>query len=954
MSPAKEAWVCPGVEASMSVNTGSRTNHTEYGGRKILYLRFYRRLAAIMLVLALIASTCVPAISLAQDASTPVAETAEAGTESAPPPATVTAPSPTESPVEITSTAEPTSTPPRNTDSIAPLPQPLIVQPGSPLEISIDYQITTPRPETGLHFEMRTAADAEADGWVLEVGGSGGFGALDLVEQQIEPGALSILLRITAPEDAVDGETFTLLASSVVHTETGEFETGVAPETAIATVIVARPNPEPVASPESGEPSDSASPETPVAGTVEPVDATPVPASPQPEFSASPEPQVSTATATVSLEAPIDLSSELALIGRKPHDTVAIGESRAVTLDYTYTAGFARAGTTISAQVVNWDGTPLSGWSVGLNGTSNSFHDAEHLDAGSSFDLTVTVTIDATVGPNAKARLLFTISVDPLTTVEAPSEFTFASASVEAVQTDAALSETFEGPMLRLDGGFSTASVTAPNNGLTCYDPAASYPGGVPADSMIPGQVAQFRCDLTLAGLALLPSFSGTATIQGTNTAGWQIAASSQVSLIGESLLAPIGTYSTTSVSMSGLGVLSLTALLGAGGFSFSIYVKAPSLPLSLSPVNSVTIAVATTCSTALTNCLGSLTGSRNASATLTATVRDIKTTTYGGGALTDLGLLGSLGSSIGNGLVFRLSCDTPATGTQVAPQEIVTIPCHIASLINLSLLGSVASISADVSIAFTDPSSSWKLAYNGTPVSGVINVPLATVLNAGVLSASADFTMTLEYDPGSCVATPFSGQPLNAVNVTAKYHLALASLAEVGISDGWASVPVQLEGASSSPAGYTPLLSATGISFGTYRFSGAAASYTRVSGGQPALTVTLSPNGGANCSAQPWYVTAQFSALAGYQNSSLQTPLGTMISASQISFSGGASNSNANTTAYTPAIGGSVGTIIQSTNTLLTPVVVAFPMALAPPPSQPVGYYLGTVTLTVVSGTPP
>lgn len=906
-----------------------------------------RCLAAVLLILTLIASSFLPAITSAQDASTPVAEPVEI--TPAPEPAPTDA-APQTDLVEPSPT--PTNLPDPNTDSIIPFTQPIVIQPGQAIEPVIEYRITTNRLETGIHFELRTEANLEADDWGIEANGIGGFGAIDIADAQTEPGLMTIRLRIIAPDNAAHAETLTLLAYSIVRTTAGEFENGVPGETLIATVLVAAPEPAPADS----TPPASPEPDEPIAtATTEPADATPIPVSPEPETPASPQPE--TLFPAAPPETLVDLSSELTLIGRKPYDTVAIGDSRSVTLDYAYALGFARAGTTISAQAVNWNGAPMPGWSVQVNGVPDSYYDGEHLESGSTFDVTVTITVDETVDASTKARLLFTVTIAPTTTTEQPSAFTFAAESIQDPgPSEPLLSETFEGPMMRLDDGFSTSSVTSPNNGLTCFDPSASYPGGVAADSMIPGQIARFTCNLTLSGISLLPTFSGTATIQGANTAGWQIAASSQVSLIGESLLAPVGTYSTTSVSMSGFGVLSIAALLGAGGLSFSIYVKAPSLPLSLSPVNSVSITVNTYCEAALgaSNCLGSIFGSRDATVTLSATVRDIQTTVSGGGALTDAGLLGSIGSLIGNGLVFRIYCDAPATGTQVEPQEIATIPCHILSLIDLSLLGSVASISADVSIAFTDPSANWKLNYNGSPVSGLVNIPLTTALNAGVLSASADFTVTLQYNPGACITTPFTGQPLNAVNLTADYHVLLLSSVEVGISDGWASVPVQLEGASTSPVGYTPLLSGSGISFGTYRFSGAAGSYTRISGSTPTLSVTLTPNGGANCSARPWYVTVQFSSLAGYQDAGHTIPLSASIAPEQISINGGPSGSYADTTTYTPSFSGSPSTIVQSTNTLLTSMVISYPMALTPPPASPVGYYLGTVTLTVVSGTPP
>jgi hypothetical protein len=930
----------------------------------------------LALALALIFTALPAAIVSAQDASTPMAAPTEisAGPIESPTATEVTAPTetpvvtetattaPTETPVVTeTPTTELTETTAPNSDRLQPLSQPMIVHPGEIYEFKLDYEITTARLESGIHFELRTSSGAIADAWIIEANGTGGFGALDLIDGRTSPGKLVLNLRITPPENAVDGDSVTLLIDSVVHTIDSRYETGIAPGTSIGSLIVVvpaptptpEPNEPPAATPVPGDPATEVpTTETPISETPAPAEtptteipASPIPATPQPETPAStPEPTAS-----------IDLSAELQLVGRKTTDTVAIGETRSVTLDYHYAVGFARTGTTIFGQMVNWDGGPLPGWSVSINGATDTLVDSEHLETGSGFDLQVTISVDDTIHTNSKARLMFTVSVDPVmaeATQDEPAAFTFAAESVETSSVENGLSETFEGPMLRLDGGFTTAVVTAPNNGLTCFDPSASYPSAA-ADSMIPGQIAQFRCNIALGALTLLPTFSGTATIQGANTAGWLIAATSQVTLLGLPIVSPTGAYAKPTVSFSGLGTLTLSQLLGAGGFSFSIFVKAPSLPLSLAPVNSVSIVVNTDCHTLTGSCNQVLGGTTTAAATLTATVRDIQAVAYGGGGLTDLSLLAGLGAG-SNGLIFRVYCDTPATGTQVLPQEIVNVSCHIISLVNLNLLGSVASVSADVGISFTDTSTNWKLSYNGSPVTGVINVPLTTVLNAGVLSASANFTITLQYDPGTCVTTPFSGQPLNAINLTADYHLLLLSAVEVGISDGWASVPIQLEGASSSAAGYVPVLAASGVSFGTYQFSGAAASYVKVSAGTPGLTVSLSPNGGANCSARAFYVTAQFSALAGYSNPGHTVPLGTSISAAQISFSGSPTGSYSSTTTFTPTISGSPVTVISSTNTMLTTMNFSYSMAFAPPASQPVGYYLGTVTLTVVSGTPP
>jgi hypothetical protein len=916
--------------------------------------------------LSLIVTLLAPIAATAQDASTPVAESTEAPPEPTPNAAPET---PTEAPTPAPTsepTAEPTPPPVPNSDTIAPLTAPVIIAPGQRLELIVSYQITTERLETGIEFSLRTPDGLPADRWVIEAGEQGGFSSVRIVSDLATPQEWRVTLHITAPDDLKTGDWVELLATSIMRTPQEIYETGVDVDFPLGTLQIVAPEPtpteptpteppaEPTAEPtdsgatpavETPAPEETPSPEPTVdGGDATPIPETPIPASPVPASPIPASPVAETPTPEVTPSPTPELASELTLLGRKATQTVAIGTTRTVTLDYRYTAGFARAGTTISARLENWNGEAMPGWSVQLNGATGELVDLLHLEAGSSFDLDVTITVDETVQPNTKARLMFTVTVNPALT---------AGPNALMLVDDPQLSETFDGPMLRLDGEFSPSVVSPTNNGLTCHDPNASYPSGA-ADSMIPGQVAQFRCDMSVKALAIALNFSGTATIQGANTAGWQVAVSSQIALLGLPLAAPAGTFSTTSASFSSLGVLSLSAILGAEGMSFSVFVRAPSLPISLAPVSSISIVVNTTCVATLlvlsSACPGS--GPTTATSTLTATVRDVKTTTYGGGGLTDLGLLGSLGSQVADGLVFRLSCNTPTTGTQVEPLEIVSFTCNIVSLINLNLLGSVSTITADVSIGFTDPSSNWKLYYNGAPVTGVINVPLGTVLNAGVLSASASFIITLQYNGGACVTTPFSGQPLNAVTVTAKYHLKLVSLAEVGLSDGWASVPIQLEGASTSPVGYTPLLSGSGVSFGTFRYSGGSSSYTQISGGT-SLTLTINANGTANCSARPWYVTAQFSALTGYSNPGYTNPLGTSIPVNRISITG-ASGSYANTTLSTPAVTGAASTVVQSTNLLESSMNISFAMALNPAPSQAVGYYLGTVTVTMVSGTPP
>ncbi|MGH2547862.1 MAG: hypothetical protein ACRDHN_00605, partial [Thermomicrobiales bacterium] len=484
---------------------------------------------------------------------------------------------------------------------------------------------------------------------------------------------------------------------------------------------------------------------------------------------------------------------------------------------------------------------------------------------------------------------------------------------------------------------------------------------------LVPGQVAQFRCNLAVTGLlgiiSVLPTFSGTATIQGTNLAGWQIMATSQVALLTITVLEPSGTWSNTSVSFGGLNVLgvSLGTLLSAGGFSFGVWLKAPFLPTSLSPVSSVSVLVNTTCTaTLLLNCRNGL-GSKVSNVTLSASVVDIQTTANGGGGVTNLGLLGSFGSQINGGLLFRLTCDRPATGTQVEPNEAVSIPCHIVNLVDLNLLGGIASLNAVITISFSNTSSLWGITVDKfTPVNGVFNLPLGSLLDTHLVNAQYDFTITLTYNAANCVTVPFASEPLNALQVTADYQLTLLTLPLTGaagllpLSQGWANIPIQLAGVSTSPAGYTPLLAASGVSFGTFQFSGASASYAKISAGQPALTVSLSPNSGANCSARAFYVTAQFSALAGYSNAGYTNPLGTSISAGKIAFSGSPTGSYANTTTFVPAVSGSPITVISSTNTMLATMNFSYGMALSPAASQSIGYYLGTVTLTVVSGTPP
>jgi hypothetical protein len=916
-----------------------------------------RLIAHLVLVLTLVATALPPAIASAQDASTPIAEP----TETVPAPVETVSPTETamEPPATVEPTIEPTSEPIPNTDSIAPIVDPLVIHPGQISELALEYQITTPRQESGIHLELRTADNLIADSWVIEANGAGGFGEIDLIDSRTTPGTLTIHLRITAPDDA-GGDQLTLFVSSIVRTMESEFETGVAVDTRAAAIVVDVPDPTPTPEPEQTAP---ATPEPPVE-TPSPEPTVP-PAAPEPETPASPQPETPAAEPTPVVT--IDLASELTLAGREP-GTVAIGESRTVTLEYDYLVGFARSGTTISAQMVNWDGGPLEGWTVTLNDAVEPFHEADHLEAGSSFDLSVTVSVDESVKANAKARLLFTVTVDPVVVTGDSESFTFAAESIETappVNDEQTISEDVEGPMFRLDGGFTPSAVTPSggNNGLTCIN-ATNYPAGL--DTLIPGQIAQFRCNLAVTGLlgiiTVLPTFSGTAAIQGTNLAGWEIMATSHVALLSATVLEPSGSWNTSSVDFGGLDLLGVTLgdLLGAGGFSFGVWVKAPFLPTNLSPVSSVSILVNTTCSATLAlNCRNGL-GSKTSNVTLTASVVDIQTTASGGGGVTNLGLLGAFGSQINGGLLFRLTCDRPTTGTQVQPNEAVSIPCHIVNLVDLNLLGGVASLKAPITISFTD-ASPWTIAVDKfTPVNGVFNLLLGTVLDTHVVNAQYDFTITLTYNAATCVTVPVANQALNALRVTADYQLTLLTLPLTGaqgllpLSQGWASVPIQLEGASSSPAGYVPVLAASGVSFGTYQFSGASASYSKVSTGQPSLTVSLSPNGGANCSARAFYVTAQFSALAGYSNPGHTNPLGTSISAGQIAFSGSPTGSYANTTTFVPAVSGSPVTVISSTNNMLGTMNFTYGMAFSPPASQPVGYYLGTVTLTVVSGTPP
>jgi hypothetical protein len=924
----------------------------------------------------MLASTLSPHV-FAQDASTPVAEIAGEPEQPAPaetaPPTEIAAPTPTPT---AESTEAPTEAPAPNADSIAPLTQSITLQPGQTIELALAYQVTTARVETGLHIELRTAASAQADGWVLAANGTGGFGAIDIVDTETEPGALALTVRLTAPEDALDGDTLTLFVSSVVHTIAGEIETGVPPDTAVAAIVVNVPDPTPAepaattpaTNQETLEPSATATSEMPAAsspeststGTPEPADSTPVPATPQPEIPASPMPETPSPTPEVA----IDLASELTLVGRKPHDTVTIGESHSVTLEYRYTAGFARTGTTISAQVVNWNGEPAANWSVRINGAPNTFHDAEHLDTGSTFDVEVTITAGEDAPANSKARLLFTVAVDPAEPEAASS--TFALASVESTDLDAGdatLSETFEGPMLRVDDGFTTASVSASDNGLTCHN-ANGYAGG---DSLIPGQTILFKCDLTIAPISILGTFSGTATITlpSPNTAGWKIMASSQVALLGATLLSPSGNWKPDSVSFSGLGVLSLNEIKTSGGLSFGIWVQAPTIPLTIG-ANAITVSVTTTCAATLglTDCNNrtALTGyDATSAAQLTANVADIQTIEHGGGAVTDLGLLGSLGTQISNGLIFSLACTrSPGTTTQIQPHQVVDIPCTIKSLIDLKILGTLSTVTANVSLSFSNTAdANWHYSIiDGIDRGKTATLNIRSVLESGGLGAEYPFTVRVMYTPSGCVSTAYSNEKLNALQVTAAYGLRLSVpvlgvASNITLTDGWANIPVQLAGISYGSAAYTPLLSADGINFGSFQFSRTSASYTRVGGAAPTLAIRLSPTGGTNCSGQMWYVTAQFSPLAGYRDSSLAIPLGTTIPANWIAFNGSASNPNTSVTTIVPAVTGSPNTIITSTATLLTTLNISFPMALTPPPSQPVGYYLGTVTLTVVSGTP-
>jgi hypothetical protein len=959
-----------GVPAHVTMH--GRHNRTGQPGRRARALQL--RSLATLIVLALLLSSVLAPLVTAQEASTPVAITIPEPEQAETAPATeIAAPLPTSTELAETPAAEPTTEPTDtpvqapNTDSVSPLTAPTVLQPGQTIELPLSYQITTARRETGIHVEIRTAANAPADGWVIEVNGTGGFSAIDVVDTQTDPGLLALTVHLTAPDDAVDGDTLTLTLSSVVHTLAGAFETGVPPETPVAVIAIEAPEPMPAETAETappaspatgGEPQATPAPDETQAGTAEPVDATPLPASPAPD----------TATPTETPAIAIDLASELTLVGRKPHDTVAIDASHAVTLEYRYTVGFARAGTTISTQVVNWNGEPTANWLVHINGATDSLYDSEHLDAGSAFDLEITITAGEDVPANSKARLLFTVSVDAPANRDEPTVSTFALASVETAADEAPetwLSQTFDGPMLRLDGGFTTSSVTAPNNGLTCSNPSNNPAYITGNDTLVPGQMIMFQCNLAIAGLSSLNlalNFSGTAEIEDPESAGWEIMASSQVAVLGASILQPSGEFSSGSIEFGSLSVLDLNALLNAQGLKFGVWVRAPLSPTTLP--SSVTIAVHTTCTANILviakNCNGVIGGDTTADATLSAHVENVQTTSYGGGAVTNLNLLGSLVSQLNGGQLFKVYCEEPS-GSQIAPNKTLTIPCHIVSLANLNLLSGTLSLSSLLTIGFSDtstlttPSAPWKISVVGlSPVNGSVNLNLLDpAINLSAVNSTYTFTVQITYDNGTCITSATPAPPLNALRVTSKFSLS-AGGTNIPLSDAWASAPVQLTGVSTSPAGYTPLLSASGVSFGTYQFSRSTASYTRVSSGSPALTVTLSPNGGANCSAQPWYVTAQFSPLAGYRDSSLISPLGTMISAGQLAFSGSAGNPNANTTATTPAITGSAGTIIQSTNTLLANVVVSFPMALTPPPSQPVGYYLGTVTLTVVSGTPP
>ncbi|CAN5645308.1 hypothetical protein BH09CHL1_BH09CHL1_01120 [soil metagenome] len=923
--------------------------------RSITPLRSLLRLIAhVALALTLTVTTLPAAIASAQDASTPMAEPTEViaePTEIVPPTETAT-----EAPATVEPTIEPTAEPIPNSDSIAPIVDPLIIHPGQIYELTLEYQITTPRQESGIHLELRSADSAIAENWVIDANSTGGFGAIDLIDGQTTPGTLAIHLRITAPSDARDGDQLTLFVTSIVRTITSEFETGVAVDTRAAMIVVVAPEPTPTPEPTQQAP---ATPEPPVE-TPSPEPTAP-PATPEPETPASPQPETPTAEPTPVVT--IDLSSELTLVGRRTSTTVAIDESRTVTLDYDYLVGFARASTTISAQMVNWDGQPLAGWSVKLNGAAEPFHDGEHLESGSGFDLSVTVSVDATVKADAKARLLFTVTVDPAITTDDSESFTFAAESIETAPPadgEQPISEDVEGPMFRLDGGFTTSSVdpSGGSNGLQCFNPdnVPDYTTG--EDTLVPGQIVMFQCNLAITGLSafgLVLSFSGTANIHAPKPAGWLIMASSSVALLGATVLQPSGSFSTGPVSFGSLSVLNLSALLAAEGLQFGIWVQAPLTPTAIG--SSVQIDVSTDCSAnVVSNCNGTLGGNIHATATLGAHVEDVNTTSNGGGMVTNLGVLGGLVSSLNGGLLFKLYCDSPANGSQVQPNVPVDIPCHIMSLANLSLLTGTVSLSAGLTIKFSVPSpSNWTMTIDKfTLVNSFVNLPLGTLLNISAINSTYDFNITLTYDSGACITTPFVGEPLNAIQITADYDLDSDLLPEISLSDGWASVPIQLAGASSSPEAYVPLLSASGVSFGTYQFSGATASYSKVSAGQPLLTIALSPNGGANCSARAFYVTAQFSAIAGYSDTGHTNPLGTSISAGQIAFSGSPTGSYTNTTTFVPAISGSPVTVMASTNTMLAAMNFSYGMALAPPSSQPVGYYLGTVTLTMVSGTPP
>ncbi|MGH2549850.1 MAG: hypothetical protein ACRDHN_10695, partial [Thermomicrobiales bacterium] len=105
------------------------------------------RIAHLALVLMLVAAALPPFIASAQDASTPIAESTEVVAEPTDPIL------PTETATEAPATVEPTAEPSPNSDSITPIVEPLIIHPGQIYELTLDYQITTPRQESGIHLE---------------------------------------------------------------------------------------------------------------------------------------------------------------------------------------------------------------------------------------------------------------------------------------------------------------------------------------------------------------------------------------------------------------------------------------------------------------------------------------------------------------------------------------------------------------------------------------------------------------------------------------------------------------------------------------------------------------------------------------------------------------------------------------------------------------------------------